>query len=205
MLFRSKIGVTDYANSSCPGGSNERAYRCLIKDVSEKLKIYNPNEIFVNISLTHESRREFCMDETGSYYIHLASWEPPKMPQMHNHALWQIITRHFNHDYGNFTFGMMILLGVQNFLRSNKVPYLITSSMGNYYEREAQKKVIPQSLLDQIYQKRYYAEPSFAEFSQINKYEIGPQFHPLEEGHAMWANHLLQHIETNNLFDNGDL
>jgi hypothetical protein len=204
-IIADRLQVSDYTNSACPGGSNERAYRVLITDISNKLQIYKPEEIFVNISLTHESRREFCMDDQGGYYIHLASWEPPRFPQMHNHELWQVITKYFNYDYGNFTFGMMVLLGMQNFLKVNRIPYIITSSMGNFYETEAQKKFIPPALLDQIYSKRYYTDPSFLQFSKQNNCEIGPGLHPLEEGHKMWADHLFSYIENNNLFDNGDL
>lgn len=204
-LITDRLGIQDYQNSACPGGSNERSYRNLVTDISNKLKQYEPQEIFVTISLTHESRREFCMDDHGNYYIHLASWEPPRFPQMHNHDLWQIITRYFNHDFGNCMFGIMILLGMQNFLRSNKIPYLITSSMGNWVEREIQKNKLHQNLLDQIYKKRYYVEPSFMEFAKNNKYPIGPQLHPLEEGHIAWADHLMFYIDNNNLLGNTDL
>jgi len=99
----------------------------------------------------------------------------------------------------------MVLLGMQNFLKVNRIPYIITSSMNNSYEAEAQKKFVPPALLDQIYGKRYYTDPSFLQFSKQNNCEIGPGLHPLEEGHKMWADHLFSYIENNNLFDNGDL
>jgi hypothetical protein len=100
---------------------------------------------------------------------------------------------------------MMVLLGMQNFLRANKIPYLITSSMGNNTELEFQKKYVSSSVLNQIYNKRYYVTPSFSKFCEGTNYEIGPQLHPLEEGHIAWADHLIAYIEQNNLLSNKDL
>jgi len=202
-IITDKLGIEDYQNTGCPGGSNERAYRNLINDISKKLKIYKPEEIFVNISLTHATRREFCFNNEGAYYIHLNAWEPPSNVSKHHHDLWEVLVKDFNYDYGHFTFDIMILLGMQNFLKANKIPYLITSSMG--IEEDIQKKVLQQELLDQIYKKRYYVSPSFTAFAAANKCEIGPMLHPLEEGHALWATHLLDYINQNNLFDNSDL
>ena len=97
----------------------------------------------------------------------------------------------------------MILLGMQNFLKNNKIPYLITSSMG--VEHYKQEQIISVDLLNQIYRKRYYVYPSFFKFASDNGHKIGPGMHPLEEGHANWASHLLNYINENNLLDNSDL
>ena len=202
-VISNKLNLEDYQNTGCPGGSNERAYRLLINDISKKLKLYKPEEIFVNISLTHATRREFCFAENGAYYIHLNAWEPVKDINAHHHRLWEVLVKDFNYDYGHFNFDVMMLLGMQNFLKTNKVPYLITSSMG--IEEELQKKIIHPYLLDQIYKKRYYVTPSFSLFAKSINCKIGPGLHPLEEGHAAWAEHLLTYINQNNLFDNSDL
>jgi hypothetical protein len=100
-------------------------------------------------------------------------------------------------------FDMMIYLGIQNFLKINKIPYLITCSMG--MEDHLRNKILSPEMLNQIYKKRFYTNPSFVKFVKENSYKIGPMLHPLEEGHAAWADHLLKHIDQNNLFDNSDL
>lgn len=197
------LKLEDYQNAGCPGGSNERAYRVLITDITNKLKIYRPEEIFVNISLTMVTRREFCFNEHGDYYIHLQAWEPSKKSCPEHHQLWEVLVKNFHHDKGDFMFDIMILLGMQNFLRTNKIPYLITSSMG--IEHFKQEQNIAPSLLNQIYRKRYCVVPSFSQFAKNRGYKIGPLYHPLEEGHAAWAAHLLNYIHENNLFDNSDL
>jgi hypothetical protein len=114
-----------------------------------------------------------------------------------------VLVKNFHHDKGDFMLDIMILLGMQNFLRTNKIPYLITSSMG--VEHFKQEQNIAPSLLDQIYRKRYYVVPSFAQFAKDRGYKSGPLHHPLEEGHAAWAAHLLNHINENNLLEGSDL
>ena len=199
-IMANSLKTEDYQNSACPGGSNERAYRMLINDLTCKLKTYKPEEIFVNISVTMVTRREFCFNSKGDYYIHMQSWEPPKDCNPHHHALWKTLVKDFHYDHGDFMFDIMILLGMQNFLKNNKIPYLITSSMG--VEHYKQEQIISVDLLNQIYRKRYYVYPSFFKFASDNGHKIGPGMHPLEEGHANWASHLLN---ENNLLDNSDL
>jgi len=201
-IIADQLSVESYANSSCPGGSNERSYRMLINDLSSALTIYKPEEIFVNIGLTHVARREFCFNEIGDYYIHLNSFEPNDMMPGH-HTLWKTLVNHFSFDYGHFTFDMMMVLGMQNFLRTNKIPYLITASLSIEFYRKLQ--VITHELSNQIVKNRYYVQPSFFDFAKKNNYKIGPLMHPLEEGHAAWAAHLLTHINENNLLNNFDL
>jgi hypothetical protein len=203
-IMSDKLNVGEYQNTGCPGGSNERAYRCLITDISEKLKIYKPEEIFVNVSLTHVLRREFCFGNSASeYYIHMNAFEPNKDMSPNHHRLWEVLVKKFNCNYGHFTFDMMIVLGIQNFLRTNKIPYLLTSSMG--VEHSMQESIIPNELLNQLVKNRYYVSPAFNIFANEHNCKIGPMLHPLEEGHAVWADHLLKHIDENNLLDNSDL
>jgi len=203
-IMSDTLSIGDYQNTGCPGGSNERAYRVLISDVTKKLKIYKPEEIFVNVSLTHTTRREFCFGiDPPAYYIHMNAFEPNKRANPKHHQLWEILVKEFNYNHGHFTFDMMIVLGIQNFLRINKIPYLLTSSMG--IEHSIQESIISTELLDQLVKNRYYVYPSFSNFAKANDYKIGPMLHPLEEGHAAWASHLLNHINENNLLDNSDL
>lgn len=207
-IIADKIGAIEYINSACPGGSNERAYRMLINDLSKKIKVYKPEEIFVFLSLTHATRREFCFSDRGDYYIHINAWEPPSdptSPNLKHHRLWEVLVKDFDYDYGHFMYDMMIILAIQNFLRSNKIPYLLTSSMGSHTEEKIQKMYISDHLFEQVHSLRCLLQPSFIKFARTNNFPIGPSLHPLEEGHAQWAKHLLDYITKNNLFSNGDL
>lgn len=209
-LICDRLNISNYKNTACPGGSNERAYRMLTKDIPEALKLYKPEEIFVNISLTQDTRREFCMsniqrpfDMGDDYYIHLSGFEPPRVND--NYRLWEVLTKYFDHPRGNVTFDIMMVLGIQNFLRYNKIPYLLTSSMGNYYEYSVEKEYISQSLVNQFCPKRCLRTPSFMRFVKDRNYPIATGLHPLEEGHIAWADFLQTYIQEHDLMNNKDL
>lgn len=204
-IMSDTLKIENYMNSGSPAASNERSYRMLITDISKKLLTFKPEEIFVNVSLTSSTRREFCINDRGDYYLHMFTWEPPAKDNKCVNDLWNILSKDFNFDIGHETYDIMMVLAIQNFLRINKIPYLISSALCTPIKFELQKKYVPSILLDQIYSRRYYTKPSFTEFTSDNKYKRGPGGHPLEEAHAGWAAHLLNHINQNNLFDNSDL
>jgi hypothetical protein len=54
---------------------------------------------------------------------------------------------------------------------------------------------------------RHYRDRSFMEFIDKNKFPelIGPENHPLEGGHKLWAEFLLDYIEKHDLLNNKDL
>jgi hypothetical protein len=202
-IMSDQLEIAFYQNSGQPGGSNERSYRMLINDLSEALLIYKPEEIFVNVGLTHVIRREFCVGNHLSSYYQFNVRGPDSEKNLKNYQLWQLLVKDFNYDYGNFTFNIMIVLGIQNFLRIKKIPYLITSSLP--LEILKQKSVISPQLLEQIVKNRYLINPSFNEFAMSNQYKTGPRSHPLEEAHAAWGSKLVKYIKTFNLLDNTDL
>jgi hypothetical protein len=92
---------------------------------------------------------------------------------------------------------------VNTFFRTSiniiKIPYLLTSSMGNEREKMITTESVPASVVNQIYKPRYYDDISFAQFTHMHGFEIGPRLHPLEEAHKAWAHHLLDHINKNDL------
>lgn len=203
-IMADTLKIPAYKNSGSPAGSNERSYRVLINDITEKLTIYAPEEIFVNVGLTSATRREFCLNDAGAYYLHMYTWEPPEKDNKVCNDLWKVLDKDFNHDYGNQMFDMMMILSIQNFLRINKIPYLISSALHIPQKlRSNEPQHIPEYLINQIYEKRFFVVPSFNRFA--DNFKRGPESHPLEEGHAAWATHLLNYINQNNLLDNSDL
>lgn len=196
--------IKRYRNKALPGGSNERAYRKTVTNISEALTQYKAENIFVNVSLTHAYRREFFMNETKQWYPHMYTF-PPKREDGPFYDLWDILVKEVSDDIGIYTFDMLQVLGIQNFLIKNKIPYLLTSSMGNDVEKSRMEQSVPKNVLDQIYKHRYYNDISFHSFTGVNGYARGPGIHPLEEAHKAWANHLLEHIHKNDLFSNKDL
>lgn len=199
------LKIENYKNSACPAASNERTYRMLINDITTALLTYRPEEIFVNVGLTASVRREFCMNNAGSYYLHMHTFEPSLVHFPQCHDLWKVIVKDFNYEFGDEMFNTMMILGIQNFLLINKIPYLMSYSIRNPATIAINEKYVPASLLDQIHKKRYYSWPSFMQFTKDNKFEMGTGHHPLEVAHLAWAEHLMKYIDENNLLDDSDL
>ena len=201
-IIADKYNFLNYYNNAQPGGSNERIYRTLIKDILSKLEIYKPEEIFCLIGLTDPGRREFCIGDDGSYMLYIPHFQPTPY-NSYLRDLWELFIKHYSYDHGIYTFNHMIVLGIQNFLRTLKIPYLLTYSMPGYSDNE--KKYISLAQNNLYYLKRIIKYPSFMLYNNTNGWPVGSEKHPLEEGHRQWASFLIDYIEKENLFDNSDL
>jgi hypothetical protein len=204
IMADSVSSIKYYRNKSLPGGSNERSYRKIITNLSSDIKTYNPESMFVTVGITHALRREFYINDTSNWYPHMYTFAPRKEHEV-IYNLWELLTTHVSADEGIYIYDMMQILGIQNYLIKNKIPYLLTSSLLNDRERDIIRKVVPDDITDQLYSKRYYDDLSFYEFTKKNNYSQGPGMHPLEEAHESWANHLLEYIYKHDLFSNKDL
>jgi hypothetical protein len=204
-IISDALKIENYKNSACPAASNERSYRMLINDITTAMLTYKPDEIFVNIGLTSATRREFCMNERGHYYLHMHTYEPSLEHNIQCHDLWKVIVKDFNHSLGDEMFNAMLILGMQNFLYVNKIPYLMSYSLRTPHGIAVTNECVPAPVLNQIRSRRFFSWPSFMEFVLNNSYDRGPGHHPLEVGHLAWAELLLRYINDNNLLDNSDL
>jgi hypothetical protein len=207
-LISDTLKIEEYQNTSTPGGSNERVYRLLVTDIPKLLTKYKPEEIFCTLTLTSAIRREFC-DNYENYMIFLPHQQPaPKsMPEYaHMNNLWEILIKDFNNDKGIYTYNFMINLAIQNLLKQLKIPYLITYSMLSSWEQDIENRNITPDQFSLLYNTpRIYRNDSFMSFVVHKSLPVGPENHPLEEGHKQWANILLNYIKTNDLLNNKDL
>jgi hypothetical protein len=150
-IISDTLGIKDYQNNSSPGGSNERMYRCLVTDIPKLLTKYKPEEIFCTLSLSSASRREFC-DDSENYMLFIPHMQPaPPDGHVHMNKLWEILVKDFNHDRGIYTYNFMITLGIQNFLRNLKIPYLITYSMLSAWEKDIENIYISPDQFSLLY------------------------------------------------------
>lgn len=195
-----------YMNNSCPGGSNERIYRCLITDIPKILENYNPEEIFCVLSLSSAARREFC-DNFGNYMLFMPHFKPaPPNKNVHMNDLWEILVKDFNHDSGIYLYNYMIISAIKNFLKSLKIPYIMTYSMLHDFEKQIENNYITEKQIDLLYNTpRIYREKSFSVYSDEHFCKKGPDTHPLEEGHQIWSKFITEYIEKYNLSNNKDL
>jgi hypothetical protein len=205
-IITNNLKIQGYENNSKQGGSNERIYRRLITDIPKLLTKYKPEEIFCTLTLSSAIRREFC-DNHGNYMLFMPHHQPaPPDGYTHMNQLCEVLTSHFSNDSAIYTYNFMIVFGIVNFLKQLKVPYLITYSMLSSWEKDIENSYIDPLQHSLLYNSpRIYREESFMEFTLKNSLKVGPDKHPLEEGHQHWANFLLDYIEKNNLLNNKDL
>lgn len=202
-IIADRMGV-EYTNEAMPGGSNQRMYRTTLHTVSNMLTKYQPHEIFVVLGISHNARYEFYSTQWNKWVPHMTTHKPNRGTP---HAeLWDMLTQNFSSPQGDHDFDAMMLLGLQNFLRINRVPYLMTTMMHHDLIYQDEIKYVPAPVINQRYTPRYYDRPSFAywAFTQ-HRCVRAPGGHPMEDGHLLWADHIWAHITGNNLTNPGDL
>jgi hypothetical protein len=205
-VITDNLKIEGYQNNSIQGGSNERIYRCLVTDIPQLLTQYKPEEIFCTLTLSSAIRREFC-DNHGNYMLFIPHHQPaPPDGHIHMNKLWEVLIKDFSNDNAIYIYNFMITLAIQNFLKQLKIPYLITYSMLSSWEKDIENTYINSDQYSLLYNTpRIYREESFMGFVVNNSLKVGPQLHPLEDGHRLWADLLLDYIERNNLLSNKDL
>lgn len=200
-LLAKKLNV-EQINAARPGGSNQFMYRRMLTDVSDLLTKYSPNEIFVMVGFTYVGRREF-FKTNGNVFDFLPNWEPSSPDP--GYDLWHLLTRDFSSDYADFAFDQMMLLGVQNFLRVNNIPFLLSWSLRHDSLSKTEATIIPETIIKQRCLLNRWYDQSFMNFTFLNKFPRGPGGHPLDEAHIAWADLLYDYIQKNNLLSNEDV
>jgi hypothetical protein len=205
-IITDKLKIEEYENKSKQGGSNERVYRRLVTDLPQLLTKYKPEEIFCTLTLSSAIRREYC-DNHGNYMLFLPH-QQPAVPGTYEHMnkLWDLLIKDFNNDNAIYTYNYMITLGIQNLLKRLRIPHLITYSMLSSWEKDIEDTYINPEQKSLLYDTpRIYREESFMGYVVKKSLSVGPDKHPLEEGHQQWARLLLEYIEKNDLLNNTDL
>jgi hypothetical protein len=197
-LMQKHYGIENYINNSQPGSSNDRILRTTMLDVSKLLEVYAPQDLFVIIGTTYSTRKEFYNTDIDKYYQYQPEHNPGAQVRSID-PLWKIYTAFYLSEIEQIERYLIQVVSIQNFLKCNKVPYLITTSLSNSEEvRKLESDY--QHLINTIDKKRFLNNESFEEFTIRNNLPIGKNWHPLEEGHAAWAEHLIKHINDNKLF-----
>lgn len=199
-LIADHYGIDGYLNCALPGGSNDRCLRTTLEDLCLLLQNYDPSELFVMISITHAHRREFreADDDYSCYFPYLNNYPPIDKWRPERKALWDIYTTYYDGAIEHAERYFVQLNSLQCFLEKHKIPYLLTNSMTQPTDFQEVWKAKPQYLQNTIISKRHYMLP-FADFARNKHFQFGSENHPLEEGHRVWALHLIDYIDRNNL------
>lgn len=187
-------GVDTVINKSLPGGSNDRIYRMITTDLPTYFGQYRPEEIFVFISLTHASRREFYEREHERWCALITNFCPDETDNKSYKEFWKLYSTYFDDpkEYTPRFIGQ--ILGMQSFLKGLGIRYLMSDSM--YHEKELWDiyRAMDPNVIHQIDTVRYHMEEPFNGFVGRRKLSFGKYHHPLEEGHLAWANHLMGYM-----------
>jgi len=185
-------GIENVINKSLPGGSNDRAFRMITTDLPTYFGDYKPEEIYVFISLTHSTRREFYDNEHKHWEALISNFEPdPKFSYKSQREFWKLYTAYYNSAYESTTRFLSQVLGMQQFLKSLGISYMMSDSMHHDEDFWNEYKKIHTNVLYMIDTDRYYRNEPFNSYVGRKKLPIGKFLHPLEEGHKAWAEHLM--------------
>ena len=197
-LIKAYYGIENYINAAIPGASNDRIFRTTILDVTKLLETIDPSEIFVVIGMTMASRREFFNTDLGKYYQYQSQFNGAEHVKSID-MFWRMYTAYYLSAQEQVERQLIQIISIQNFLKQNKVPYLITTALSSvdtelYYAEELKYEYLKK----QIDSKRFM-ENSFVGMAAHYNLPCGKGRHPLEEAHSVWANLLIRHIDENGL------
>ncbi len=183
-LVTNRLGYS-LTNLAKPGSSNDRITRPII----EQLNNYD----MVIIAWSHFARIEMA-DEYGEYDI----WPGGTGIQYAHSHKWRrevidYITKHHNDSYLYRKYLLNIIL-IQNYLTANNKKYIMLDAFGNHQDKK--HTLTNLDLLDQIDATYYvgWLESTMMEWTYGTP--IGARGHFLEEGHAIVADKIYEHIRN---------
>lgn len=197
-LIAKEWQVTEITNTSYPGGSNDRIFRMIISDLPVLFSKVKPEEIFVFISMTHASRREFFDKKLNKYSTFISNFAPPKENKA-VYSLWENYVLNFDHHREQAERYVSQLLSIQAFLKGLGIDNLITRSMNDDVLFTNAYSSLPAEVLSLIDKKHFPDLLPFNNYCGRLGLPFGPDHHPLEDGHAAWAKYLMQYMQTNNI------
>ena len=183
-ILANKLGYI-FTNLGNPGASNTRISRLII----EQLNNYD----IVIIAWSHYARTEMA-DDYGLYDI----WPGNSGRVYYNKHSWRqdvikYITDHHNDNYLYRQHLLNIIL-IQHYLKSNNKKYIMLDAFGNY--RDNKHAITNLDLIAQIDATYYvgWLESTMMEWTWL--VDRGPGGHFLEEGHAIVADKIYEHIRN---------
>ncbi len=197
-LIAKKWKVEGYTNTSYPGGSNDRIHRMIMTDLPKLFEQYSPDEVFIFISMSHASRREFYDRKLERYSPFICNHEPPKENKA-VHILWENYILNFDDPKECADRYISQVLSIQSFLKNLGCDYLITRSMNDDWQFVNHYQALPAQVKVLIDKKHFPDITPFNNYAGTLKLPFGPEKHPLEEGHLAWAKYLMEYMKNNNI------
>lgn len=187
-------GIEEIHNVSFPGGSNDRIHRMISTNLPLLLKKYAPEEIFVFISLSHASRREFFDVNLQNYSPFISSHSPPKENKP-VYSLWENYILNFDSPTEQADRHFTQIASIQSFLKNLEIDYLMTRSMNDSPEVNKKFDQLENTLINIIDRRHFPKIMPFNAYAGTLGVPFGPGKHPLEDGHIVWAEYLMKYMQ----------
>jgi len=200
-LIAKRLGIENYINAAMPGSSNNRSVRRVLMDISNLIdEGVDPSNIFVMIGITHSARIEVFSPKANSY-VQLINNSPPFKTNKELYSYWETYVTYFDSIVENVDRYIVHVLTMQQFLEKNKIKYLMTDSMTESVAFYDYLKNRRKTLYSHINKKHYPEGMSFSRWAFDKGFPPTECFHVNAEGHAAWADHLLEYIDKENLLE----
>lgn len=197
-LIAKEWGVSEITNTSWPGGSNDRILRMITTNLPLLFSRVDPKEIFVFISMTHASRREFFDARLKKYSPFISNFAPPKENKA-VYSMWENYVLNFDHHREQAERYISQILSIQGFLKNVGIDYLITKSMNDESEFHTEYNALSSEILSLVDKRQFPDLYPFNNYCGRLKLPFGPEKHPLEEGHVAWTKYLMDYMKQNNI------
>lgn len=171
-------------NLAKPGSGNTRMVRTVVEHIDDF--------DFIIIAWSHYSRLEFA-DQFGIFDTWPGHVSRTFVNDLrHRNQLSEYITKHHNDDYQYFQYLINIIL-IQDFFKKNNKRYLMIDAFGNNYNTFKTNEQI-MTFRKKIDSKYYVGWPDDTMMEITDKSPKGPRGHFLEQGHAIVADKIYEHI-----------
>lgn len=204
------LDINEYVNDAVGGGSNERIFRTTIEFLMNCSEEYKKN-LLVIIGWTSSDRREVFIKSTKTYEKLQGGFEFSKTishPIKINRNLMDEYNRYhrlyYEHMYSYFDSIMKYsqhVYSMSNILENLKVKYVFFNSIESCtnIDWSGESKYLNTFFNWKANNSNIITSTHMQDFVIKNGYEIGPQYHPLSDGHNAWGDFVHEHIIRNNI------
>lgn len=172
-------------NDAKGGSSNDRITRTTLEWISKyRSEGKDLTKLFVVIGWSGEQRREF-LSNRGEWYDLLPHWIPKNNKPIAK--ITKIYIRYFFNRQADVIRSTIHFITLQSFFKVHNIPYLFFNALHEYILKDFNTEA--KHLYKLIDFRRFYLVDG-GMYKNSQEYPVGPNNHPLEKGHKVWANQL---------------
>lgn len=207
-LLARRLGIELVVNDAYCGGSNRRIARRTFEYVTKYLAAgHDPKNLLVSVGWTDACRTEFWYEKHGKWVQFLLNGIHAHHTEHELQDLWRLFVVYFHSIPTQLQEYVQHVLTLQTFLKSVKVPYIFHRAMFDTWADKREWRADYGVIENLIDKERYVLfdflpgtdVASFSTYVNRQGHPPGKFHHPLETGHASWANYLASQVIEKNL------